>query len=137
MSRSLWRYGRKFVEAKCLSRFLDVTARCASDDDITSVASEDRFLTRGRLSDLTFHRLRISQILLGVQVHMIALASLLNTGFFITSPLADSSYRRLRMAAPPDAPAGFTRPVVFFDIQIGESKLPRIKMELFSDIVPK
>lgn len=41
------------------------------------------------------------------------------------------------MSAPPDAPPGFTRPVVFFDVQIGESKLPRVKMELFSDIVPK
>lgn len=30
-----------------------------------------------------------------------------------------------------------TRPVVFMDIQIGETPAGRIKMELFSDIVPK
>ncbi|KAL7415193.1 cyclophilin-like domain-containing protein [Mrakia frigida] len=36
-----------------------------------------------------------------------------------------------------DAPSGFTRPIVFFDVQIGETPAGRIKMELFSDIVPK
>ncbi|KAG7575402.1 hypothetical protein FFLO_00392 [Filobasidium floriforme] len=41
------------------------------------------------------------------------------------------------MNGPPDASAGHTRPVVFFDVQIGESKLPRIRMELFDDVVPK
>ncbi|KAJ9113103.1 Peptidyl-prolyl cis-trans isomerase H [Naganishia adeliensis] len=41
------------------------------------------------------------------------------------------------MASPPDPPAGHTRPVVFFDVAIGDTKLPRIKMELFDDIVPK
>jgi hypothetical protein len=30
-----------------------------------------------------------------------------------------------------------TRPVVFMDINIGETPAGRIKMELFSDIVPK
>ena len=30
-----------------------------------------------------------------------------------------------------------TRPVVFMDISIGETPVGRIKMELFSDIVPK
>ncbi|TIA75644.1 hypothetical protein E3P92_00803 [Wallemia ichthyophaga] len=30
-----------------------------------------------------------------------------------------------------------TRPVVFFDVALGESALGRIKMELFSDITPK
>ena len=29
------------------------------------------------------------------------------------------------------------RPVVFFDINIGETPAGRMKMELFSDIVPK
>lgn len=29
------------------------------------------------------------------------------------------------------------RPVVFFDVTIGGEKAGRIKMELFSDIVPK
>lgn len=42
-----------------------------------------------------------------------------------------------KMASPPDPPAGHTRPVVFFDVAIGDTKLPRIKMELFDDIVPK
>ena len=32
---------------------------------------------------------------------------------------------------------GQQRPVVFFDIKIGETDIGRIKMELFSDIVPK
>jgi len=36
-----------------------------------------------------------------------------------------------------DAPSGVTRPIVFFDVQIGETPAGRIKMELFSDIVPK
>lgn len=30
-----------------------------------------------------------------------------------------------------------TRPIVFFDVNIGETPAGRIKMELFSDIVPK
>ena len=30
-----------------------------------------------------------------------------------------------------------TRPVVFMDINIGETPAGRLKMELFSDIVPK
>jgi peptidyl-prolyl isomerase H (cyclophilin H) len=29
------------------------------------------------------------------------------------------------------------RPIVFFDINIGETPAGRIKMELFSDVVPK
>lgn len=29
------------------------------------------------------------------------------------------------------------RPIVFFDIQIGETSIGRLQMELFSDIVPK
>lgn len=37
----------------------------------------------------------------------------------------------------PEPPAGHTRPIVFFDVAIGDTKLPRIKMELFDDIVPK
>jgi peptidyl-prolyl isomerase H (cyclophilin H) len=37
----------------------------------------------------------------------------------------------------PDAPEGHTRPVVFFDINIGETPSGRVKMELFDDIVPK
>ncbi|TYJ53071.1 peptidyl-prolyl cis-trans isomerase H [Cryptococcus floricola] len=36
-----------------------------------------------------------------------------------------------------DPPAGHTRPVVFFDIHIGETPAGRIKMELFDDITPK
>lgn len=42
-------------------------------------------------------------------------------------------------AAPgiPEAPEGHTRPVVFFDINIGETLAGRVKMELFDDIVPK
>lgn len=36
-----------------------------------------------------------------------------------------------------DAPAGVTRPVCFLDIQIGETAAGRIKIELFSDVVPK
>jgi peptidyl-prolyl isomerase H (cyclophilin H) len=38
------------------------------------------------------------------------------------------------MSAPAEAPA---RPIVFFDITIGETPAGRIKMELFNDIVPK
>lgn len=30
-----------------------------------------------------------------------------------------------------------TRPIVFMDINIGETPAGRIKMELFSDVVPK
>lgn len=37
----------------------------------------------------------------------------------------------------PDAPSGHTRPVVFFDVQIGETPAGRIKVELFSDVVPR
>ena len=37
----------------------------------------------------------------------------------------------------PEPPKGHTRPIVFFDVAIGDTKLPRIKMELFDDIVPK
>ncbi|KAH7102437.1 cyclophilin-like domain-containing protein [Auriculariales sp. MPI-PUGE-AT-0066] len=33
--------------------------------------------------------------------------------------------------------ATVTRPIVFFDVNIGESSAGRIKMELFSDVVPK
>ena len=33
--------------------------------------------------------------------------------------------------------ASTTRPVVFMDINIGETPAGRMKMELFSDIVPK
>lgn len=33
--------------------------------------------------------------------------------------------------------SGTTRPVVFMDINIGETPAGRLKMELFSDIVPK
>ena len=29
------------------------------------------------------------------------------------------------------------RPIVFFDISIGETAIGRLKMELYSDIVPK
>ncbi|CDZ98603.1 ppih_crynb ame: full=peptidyl-prolyl cis-trans isomerase h short=ppiase h ame: full=rotamase h [Phaffia rhodozyma] len=36
-----------------------------------------------------------------------------------------------------EPPAGHTRPVVFFDIQIGETPAGRIKIELFDDVVPK
>ncbi|RSH82578.1 Peptidyl-prolyl cis-trans isomerase H [Apiotrichum porosum] len=36
-----------------------------------------------------------------------------------------------------DAPAGVTRPIVFFDVTIGDTPAGRIKMELFSDITPK
>lgn len=36
-----------------------------------------------------------------------------------------------------DAPAGVTRPICFLDIQIGETAAGRIKIELFSDVVPK
>ncbi|TFK95903.1 cyclophilin-like domain-containing protein [Pterulicium gracile] len=35
------------------------------------------------------------------------------------------------------APATSARPVVFFDVNIGETPVGRIKMELYSDIVPK
>jgi hypothetical protein len=42
------------------------------------------------------------------------------------------------MAAPSTAPpAGHTRPIVFFDVNIGETPAGRLKMELYSDIVPK
>jgi peptidyl-prolyl isomerase H (cyclophilin H) len=41
------------------------------------------------------------------------------------------------MSSIPEPPAGHTRPIVFFDVAIGDTKLPRIKMELFDDIVPK
>jgi peptidyl-prolyl isomerase H (cyclophilin H) len=33
--------------------------------------------------------------------------------------------------------ASTTRPIVFMDINIGETPAGRLKMELFSDIVPK
>ncbi|UOH84297.1 hypothetical protein LQV05_001092 [Cryptococcus neoformans] len=36
-----------------------------------------------------------------------------------------------------DPPAGHTRPIVFFDISIGDTPAGRIKMELFDDITPK
>lgn len=40
---------------------------------------------------------------------------------------------------PPDfvRMSGTTRPIVFMDINIGETPAGRMKMELFSDIVPK
>jgi peptidyl-prolyl isomerase H (cyclophilin H) len=41
------------------------------------------------------------------------------------------------MSVVPAPPPGHVRPVVFFDTAIGETKLQRIKMELFDDIVPK
>ncbi|RSH92334.1 Peptidyl-prolyl cis-trans isomerase H [Saitozyma podzolica] len=41
------------------------------------------------------------------------------------------------MATVPEPPAGYVRPIVFFDVSIGETPAGRIKMELFSDIVPK
>ncbi|KAL7419184.1 Peptidyl-prolyl cis-trans isomerase-like 1 [Cryptotrichosporon argae] len=41
------------------------------------------------------------------------------------------------MSSSLDAPAGVTRPVVFFDVSIGDISAGRIKMELFSDITPK
>ncbi|WVW78265.1 peptidyl-prolyl cis-trans isomerase H [Kwoniella bestiolae CBS 10118] len=41
------------------------------------------------------------------------------------------------MASSLDPPAGVTRPIVFFDVSIGETPAGRIKMELFSDITPK
>ncbi|KAK4688855.1 peptidyl-prolyl isomerase H (cyclophilin H), partial [Tremellales sp. Uapishka_1] len=41
------------------------------------------------------------------------------------------------MSNPLDAPSGVTRPVVFFDVSIGDTPAGRIKMELFSDITPK
>lgn len=37
------------------------------------------------------------------------------------------------MSSTPSA----TRPVVFMDVKIGETPAGRIKMELFSDVVPK
>jgi peptidyl-prolyl isomerase H (cyclophilin H) len=40
-------------------------------------------------------------------------------------------------SAIPDPPEGHVRPVVFFDINIGETPSGRIKMELFDDVVPK
>jgi len=48
---------------------------------------------------------------------------------------------RIRLASLP-APgnsnmSSTTRPVVFMDINIGETPVGRLKMELFSDIVPK
>lgn len=33
--------------------------------------------------------------------------------------------------------ASSQRPIVFFDLNIGETSVGRLKMELFSDIVPK
>ncbi|RXK40892.1 peptidyl-prolyl cis-trans isomerase H [Tremella mesenterica] len=36
----------------------------------------------------------------------------------------------------PEPPPGVTRPIVFFDIMIGDTPAGRIKMELFSDITP-
>ncbi|KAE8540493.1 hypothetical protein D1P53_003439 [Cryptococcus gattii VGV] len=36
-----------------------------------------------------------------------------------------------------DPPAGHTRPIVFFDVSIGDTPAGRIKMELFDDITPK
>jgi peptidyl-prolyl isomerase H (cyclophilin H) len=41
------------------------------------------------------------------------------------------------MASVPEPPAGHVRPVVFFDVSIGDTPAGRIKMELFSDVVPK
>ncbi|KAL1413438.1 Peptidyl-prolyl cis-trans isomerase-like 1 [Vanrija albida] len=37
----------------------------------------------------------------------------------------------------PEPPAGHVRPIVFFDIAIGDTAAGRVKMELFSDITPK
>jgi len=59
-------------------------ARGVSDDDITSVASETAFSRVAGSSDLTFHRIRMSQILLGVQVYMIAPDLLSEDGTLIT-----------------------------------------------------
>ncbi|BEI89697.1 uncharacterized protein CcaverHIS019_0210590 [Cutaneotrichosporon cavernicola] len=39
--------------------------------------------------------------------------------------------------APVDAPEGVIRPIVFFDVNIGDHSAGRIKIELFSDITPK
>lgn len=51
------------------------------------------------------------------------------------------SRRQLVMSTPPSRPvpgAGLNgRPVVFFDITIGDTPVGRIKFELFSDFVPK
>lgn len=33
--------------------------------------------------------------------------------------------------------AATQRPIVFFDLNVGETSVGRLKMELFSDIVPK
>lgn len=41
------------------------------------------------------------------------------------------------MSSIPEPPAGHVRPVVFFDIHIGDTPAGRVKMELFSDITPK
>ena len=42
------------------------------------------------------------------------------------------------MSSQPVRGAGTNgRPVVFFDIQIGDDPAGRIKFELFSDVVPK
>ncbi|POY70075.1 hypothetical protein BMF94_6911, partial [Rhodotorula taiwanensis] len=45
--------------------------------------------------------------------------------------LAREPDARLAMSAPP------ARPICFFDVSIGQTPAGRIKMELFSDIVPK
>lgn len=42
-------------------------------------------------------------------------------------------------SAPPTGPNGIdhVRPIVFFDIQIGDVSIGRLKLQLYDDIVPK
>jgi hypothetical protein len=44
---------------------------------------------------------------------------------------------RVQKLSFPSTTMSSTRPIVFMDINIGETPAGRLKMELFSDIVPK
>ena len=48
-----------------------------------------------------------------------------------------ASFRTLLLPLSTMSSNNTTRPVVFMDINIGETPAGRLKMELFSDIVPK
>lgn len=62
--------------------------------------------------------------------------------FVRLTALCSAPHPYLAMASGlPTAPNGIDapgqRPIVFFDLSIGETSIGRLKMELFSDIVPK
>jgi hypothetical protein len=51
--------------------------------------------------------------------------------------LALLTFRCLPVMSKVNAPISSARPIVFFDVSIGNTPAGRLKMELFSDIVPR